>query len=109
LSVAAGRPAHLQPDKSAAKPPDPELRAYMREWRRSAAKEKDVPAFVVLHDTSLDELCRIHPKTLQELRRVHGFGEHKTEIYGPGILEALTRFRNGARVQQAPMAKSARA
>jgi ATP-dependent DNA helicase RecQ len=95
--------------QSAAKPADPELREYMREWRRSAAKEKDVPAFVVLHDTSLDELCRIHPKTLQELRRVHGFGEHKTAIYGPGILDALTRFRNGARVQQAPMAKSARA
>ena len=25
-----------------------ELREFMREWRRSTAKEKDVPAFVVL-------------------------------------------------------------
>ena len=99
-----------QPDIAAtANPPDPELREYMREWRRSAAKEKDVPAFVVLHDTSLDELCRVHPKSLQELSGVHGFGAHKTEVYGPGILEALTRFRSGARAAQAPIAKSARA
>src|ERR1700719_1239010 len=99
-----------QPDIAAtANPPDPELREYMREWRRSAAKEKDVPAFVVLHDTSLDELCRVHPKTLQELSHVHGFGVHKTAVYGPSILEALSRFRSGERAAQFPIAKSARA
>src|SRR6202043_63777 len=88
---------------------DPELREFMREWRRSTAKEKDVPAFVVLHDTSLDELCRVHPRTLQELSHVHGFGVHKTAVYGPSILEALSRFRSGERAAQFPIAKSARA
>jgi ATP-dependent DNA helicase RecQ len=85
------------------------LREFMREWRRSTAKEKDVPAFVVLHDTSLDELCRVHPRTLQELSHVHGFGVHKTAVYGPSILEALSRFRSGERAAQFPIAKSARA
>ena len=88
---------------------DPELREFMREWCRSTAKEKDVPAFVVLHDTSLDELCRVHPRTLQELSHVHGFGVHKTAVYGPSILEALSRFRSGERAAQFPIAKSARA
>ena len=37
---------------------DAELREYLREWRRVTAKEQGVPAFVVLHDTSLDEICR---------------------------------------------------
>jgi ATP-dependent DNA helicase RecQ len=108
-SASAGHTQRAKQPDIAASPntPNPELREFMREWRRSAAKEKNVPAFVVLHDTSLDELCRVHPKTLQELSGVHGFGAHKTEVYGPGILEALTRFRSGARVQQASIAKSA--
>jgi ATP-dependent DNA helicase RecQ len=30
-----------------------ELREYLREWRRVMAKEKNVPAYIVLHDSSL--------------------------------------------------------
>jgi ATP-dependent DNA helicase RecQ len=39
----------------------------------------------------------MQPKTLLEIRRVPGFGERKTELYGKQILEALARFRVGAR------------
>jgi ATP-dependent DNA helicase RecQ len=76
---------------------DIELREYLREWRRTAAKENSVPAFVIMHDTSLDQLCRVQPRSLSEIRSVSGFGERKTEMYGPQILEALARFRSGAR------------
>lgn len=76
---------------------DPELREYLREWRRTTAKERNTAAFIVMHDTSLDELCRIKPRSLAELRSVSGFGEKKTELYGPGILHALEEFRRGAR------------
>ena len=70
-----------------------ELREYLREWRRTAAKQQGVPAFVVMHDTALDDLCRVCPRSLAELLRVHGFGERKVELYGQQILEALSRFR----------------
>jgi ATP-dependent DNA helicase RecQ len=79
---------------------DPDLRAYMREWRRRISKEMSIAAFIIMHDTSLDSLCRIHPRTLAELRTVSGFGERKTELYGQQILEALTQFRNGARATE---------
>jgi superfamily II DNA helicase RecQ len=75
---------------------DPALREHMREWRRNTAREQGLPAFVVLHDSSLDELCRVSPRTLDELRGVTGFGERKTELYGKQILEALSRFGSGA-------------
>jgi ATP-dependent DNA helicase RecQ len=80
-------------------PSDPnfELREYFREWRRETAKEQNIPAYVVMHDTSLEELCRTQPKSLAEIRRVAGFGERKTELYGKQILAALARFRDGAR------------
>ena len=81
---------------------DPELREYLREWRRTTAKGSGLPAFVVMHDTSLDELCRVHPKSLPELRRVSGFGERKTELYGQQILDVLKHFRGGARTTETP-------
>jgi ATP-dependent DNA helicase RecQ len=76
---------------------DPELREYLREWRRVTSKELKTAAFIIMHDSSLNELCRARPKSLEEIRKVSGFGERKTELYGPQILEALEKFRNGAR------------
>ena len=69
---------------------------HLREWRRLTAKERRVAAFVVMHDTSLDDLCRKRPASLDELRGVSGFGERKTQVYGQQILEALRNFQPGA-------------
>jgi len=84
---------------------DPELRDYLREWRRAAAKQQGVPAFVVMHDSSLEEVCRRRPGSIPELLRISGFGEHKAALYGQQIFEALGRFRNGARAIPLPAAK----
>jgi ATP-dependent DNA helicase RecQ len=86
---------------------DPELREYLREWRRITAKELAVPAYVVMHDTSLDEICRARPTSVAGVRNVSGFGERKTALYGQMILDALTRFRNHAGASTAPRKTSA--
>jgi len=77
-----------------------ELREYLREWRREAAKKQGMPAFVVMHDTSLEELCRAQPSSLAALRKIYGFGERKIELYGQQVLNAIKQFREGARAQQ---------
>jgi ATP-dependent DNA helicase RecQ len=74
-----------------------ELREYLREWRRAMAKEKNVPAYIVLHDSSLEEICRRRPKYFAELLQIPGIGERKAEIYGQPILDALEKFRHGTR------------
>jgi ATP-dependent DNA helicase RecQ len=79
-----------------------ELREYMREWRRVASKKLGIAAFIIMHDTSLDHLCQVQPRSLADIRKISGFGERKTEMYGPAILEALERFRGGARVAAEP-------
>jgi ATP-dependent DNA helicase RecQ len=81
---------------------DPELREYLREWRRVTSKKLGIAAFIIMHDSSLDHLCEVQPRSLAELRKVSGFGERKTELYGPDILDALERFRKGARVATEP-------
>lgn len=77
--------------------PDAELRDYLREWRRTVAKEKNIPAYLVLHDSSLEEICHRQPKFFAELRQIPGIGERKAESYGNEILAVLERFRAGAR------------
>ena len=71
---------------------DPALREYLREWRRATAKEQNTPAFVVLHDTTLDEICRVRPRSIAELLRVSGIGERKAELYGAQILVAIAHI-----------------
>jgi ATP-dependent DNA helicase RecQ len=76
---------------------DQDLSEYLREWRRSTAKEKGVPAYVVLHDTTLDEICRRQPSSIAQLMTITGIGERKAETYGQEILAVLRRYRDGAR------------
>jgi ATP-dependent DNA helicase RecQ len=86
---------------------DQELRDYLREWRRMTAKEQSMPAYVVLHDSSLDEICRLQPNSNAELLKVTGIGERKAELYGQAILSALRRYREGARAAAPPEKKTA--
>jgi ATP-dependent DNA helicase RecQ len=90
--------------RTSSTPPDAdrELHEYLREWRRTTARAQGIAAFIIMHDTSLAELCRVKPRSLSELRGVPGFGERKTELYGRDILDALGRFRNGARAAEPP-------
>ena len=82
--------------KKAARPfeGDPQVYAALREWRLATAKQRNVPAFTVLHDRSLEDLCLAQPQSLAELRQVHGFGERKTATYGEEILGILARLGN---------------
>ena len=78
------------------------LSDYLREWRRNKARERRVAAFIVMYDTTLEEVCRVRPKTLGELRRISGFGERKIEMYGQEIMDVLHRFEDGARAVVVP-------
>jgi ATP-dependent DNA helicase RecQ len=86
---------------------DPELREYLREWRRTTAKEQGVPAFVVLHDTTLEEICVRRPASIADLLGITGIGERKAQVYGKSILAALQRYRNGDRASSVPEKKTA--
>jgi len=92
-----GKERSLQPVAAAASTVNEELREYLREWRRGIAKESGVAAFVVLHDSSLDEICARQPKYFAELLDIPGIGKRKAEVYGQPILDALEKFRRGAR------------
>src|SRR6202140_3381333 len=86
---------------------DQGLREYLREWRRKAAKEQRVSAFVVLHDSSLDEICRLQTTSISGLLTITGIGERKADLYGQEILSALRQYREGARAAALPEKQTA--
>jgi ATP-dependent DNA helicase RecQ len=70
----------------------PELEAVfqaLREWRRGIAKEHGVPAYTVLHDTSLREIAQRQPDNLVTLGDVNGVGATKLERYGTAIIDVV--------------------
>jgi len=79
IVVPAGMPA-----------PDEGLLASLRAWRSAVAKQKRVPAFIVMNDNTLTALASLRPRSEGELRGVPGIGEKKAQVYGEEIL-ALVR------------------
>ena len=65
------------------------LREKLRAWRRDLARQQSVPAYVILHDATLDALCRQRPRDAGELLEVPGIGERKAERFGTKILELI--------------------
>ena len=49
-----------------------------------------VPAYVVLHDSTIDGIAAARPATLNELRNIPGIGDKKLEHYGDELI-ALVR------------------
>jgi ATP-dependent DNA helicase RecQ len=65
-----------------------------------------VPAYIVLSDAALEDLCRKKPSNLRELLAVNGFGERKAELYGSEIFAALESFRKGERAAAREIAQA---
>ncbi len=82
---------------------DRELLELMREWRREIAKRNGTPAFMVLTDASLLDLCARRPASREDLQRVTGIGERKAEQFGDEILGVLAAYDAGQRSTPRPM------
>jgi DNA helicase-2/ATP-dependent DNA helicase PcrA len=69
----------------------PAFRA-LRSWRRRRAQADEIPAFVVFHDSTLEQIAERRPRTLAELAAVPGIGPTKLQRYGAEVLETLDTF-----------------
>ena len=68
-----------------------DLRERLRQLRADEAKRRDVPAYVIFNDRTLDALVEARPSTRTELLTIPGIGPAKLESYGDQLLETLTR------------------
>jgi DNA helicase-2/ATP-dependent DNA helicase PcrA len=61
----------------------------LKAWRLARARSDDVPAYVVFHNATLEEIASRQPRSLDELATVPGVGPAKLERYGRDLLAAL--------------------
>jgi ATP-dependent DNA helicase RecQ len=73
-------------------PANKDLFNLLRAKRQELAKQQNVPAYMVLSDRSLKELCQSMPATSKQLLGVHGFGKVKVQRFGAQILEVLEQY-----------------
>jgi ATP-dependent DNA helicase RecQ len=75
---------------------DEELMEVIRSWRRSRAEARGMPPFTIFHDSTLRELCRVRPSSLEALRLITGIGDTKLRDFGAELV-ALLRSHCGAK------------
>jgi DNA helicase II / ATP-dependent DNA helicase PcrA len=63
------------------------LAAALRAWRKERARSDGMPAYVVMHDRTLDHIAELRPRALEDLITVPGMGPVKCERYGSEIIE----------------------
>jgi superfamily II DNA helicase RecQ len=69
------------------------LERALRSWRIGLARQRGVPPYVILHDTTLVAIVAARPRTPRELLNVPGIGPRKAEQYGSAILALITGRR----------------
>jgi DNA helicase-2/ATP-dependent DNA helicase PcrA len=82
-------PHPLRPTK---RPPesahDPVFQA-LKQWRLERARRDGVPAYVIFHDTTLQEIAAAAPTSAIALGRISGVGPAKLERYAAEVLATL--------------------
>ena len=72
----------------------PALHAALRAWRSDVARQRGVPAYVVLHDSTIDGIAGMRPTTLNDLRGIAGIGDKKLEHYGDALIALVRSHRD---------------
>jgi ATP-dependent DNA helicase RecQ len=72
---------------------DPALYAALKAWRTETARKRGVPAYVVLHDATIDGIAAVRPASLVELRGIAGIGDKKLEHYGTELMDVINAHR----------------
>jgi ATP-dependent DNA helicase RecQ len=68
---------------------DRDLFDRLRALRLQLARDRGVPPYVIFHDTTLRELARLKPASVEALRHVYGMGARKVEDLGEVILAEI--------------------
>ena len=68
------------------------LRERLQEWRTARFKKDNIPAFMIMHQSTLMEIASRIPKTKAELLKIKGFGEERFKKYGEDILAITAEF-----------------
>jgi ATP-dependent DNA helicase RecQ len=90
-SVQAAVPA-AQPDAVAEQE---QLFLRLVALRKQVAAEVKLPPYIIFHDATLREMCRVLPSGMDTLKDIRGVGQAKLEKYGMRFLQAIREYTAG--------------
>ena len=71
---------------------DPAARSLwesLRAWRLEEARRQELPPYVIFHDSTLTEVARRRPASLDALAEIPGVGRSKLERYGGAVIAVV--------------------
>ncbi|HZK33073.1 MAG TPA: DNA helicase RecQ [Tissierellaceae bacterium] len=71
---------------------DEDLFEKLRELRYSLSQEKEIPPFMVFHDSSLREMASYFPRDKGSFLNIKGVGQKKFESYGEKFIEIINKY-----------------
>ena len=64
----------------------------LKQYRLETSKAEGNKAYFVFSNTQLEAIIASMPKTLEDIRKISGFGEDKCKRYGNAILEIVKKL-----------------
>jgi ATP-dependent DNA helicase RecQ len=68
---------------------DRDLFERLRALRLEIARSRGVPPYVIFHDTTLRDMARLKPTSVEALRHVYGVGERKAADLGGAFIDVI--------------------
>jgi superfamily II DNA helicase RecQ len=69
-----------------------EIYQALRQWRTDKSAKLDMKSYLLCHNSELMNIAIKQPTNLEELKRIKGFGDRKTERFGDDIVAVLNAF-----------------
>jgi ATP-dependent DNA helicase RecQ len=86
------RPEGARPATEAWTGVDHDLFERLRAVRLRIARARGVPPYVIFHDTTLRELARLKPRTVDALHDVYGIGARKAAQLGEAFVQEIQAY-----------------
>ena len=65
------------------------IRSELKKYRLQKAKSLNYKPYFIFNDQTLEEILSIMPRTLNDLKKISGFGDKKIEFYGQDIINII--------------------
>jgi superfamily II DNA helicase RecQ len=61
----------------------------LKQWRHDKAKQLNVPNFMICHNSELMAISKVKPQSINDLKKIKGFGSKKINKLGDDIIALL--------------------
>ena len=65
------------------------LKNMLKDWRLDKSNQTSIPSYMIISNSTIDEVVRLKPKTKDDLLNISGFGPTKVMKYGEDILRII--------------------